>query len=57
MTTMLFEDFGRYSDVLRARSGEVVKVRFVEPGDAELLRAYVRAIARVALQALFRADP
>ena len=45
MTTMLFEDFGRYSDVLRARSGEVVKVRFVEPGDAEPLRAYVRALS------------
>lgn len=45
MTTVPFEDFGRYSDVLRARSGEAVKVRFVEPRDAEPLRAYVRGLS------------
>lgn len=45
MTMLPFEEFGRYSDVLHARSGDVVKVRFVEPGDAEPLRTYVRALS------------
>lgn len=45
MTTMPFEEFGRYSDSLHTRSGEVVKLRFVELADAELLRAYVRSLS------------
>src|SRR5215218_9504730 len=31
MTTMRFDDLRQYSDALRARSGETVTVRFVEP--------------------------
>ena len=34
MTTIRFDDLRQYSDVLRARNGEVVTVRFVEPRDA-----------------------
>ena len=44
MTTMRFEDLGQYSDVLRARSGEAVTVRFVEPRDAEALQNYFRSL-------------
>jgi len=34
MTTMRLNDLRQYSDVLRARNGEVMSVRFVEPRDA-----------------------
>ena len=44
MTTMRFDDLGQYSDVLRARSGEAVTVRFVEPRDAEALQNYFRSL-------------
>jgi GNAT superfamily N-acetyltransferase len=44
MTTMRFDDLKQYSDVLRARSGETVTVRFVEPRDAEALQNYFRAL-------------
>jgi len=44
MTTMRFDDLRQYSDVLRARSGDVVTVRFVEPRDAEALQNYFRAL-------------
>ena len=44
MTTMRFDDLRQYSDVLRARSGDVVTVRFVEPRDAEALQSYFRAL-------------
>ena len=44
MTTMRFNDLRQYSDVLRARSGETVTVRFVEPRDAEALQSYFRAL-------------
>src|SRR5712672_4054622 len=43
MTTMRF-DLRQYSDVLRARSGETVTVRFVEPRDAEPLQNYFSAL-------------
>jgi len=44
MTTMRLDDLRQYSDVLRARSGEVVTVRFVEPRDAEALQNYFRLL-------------
>ena len=44
MTTMRLGDLRQYSDVLRARNGEVVTVRFVEPGDAEALQNYFRSL-------------
>lgn len=44
MTTMRFDDLKRYSDLLRARSGEALTVRFVEPRDAEPLQNYFRAL-------------
>ena len=44
MTTMRFDDLRQYSDVLRARSGEAVTVRFVEPRDAEALQNYFRSL-------------
>jgi GNAT superfamily N-acetyltransferase len=44
MTTMRFDDLRQYSDALRARSGESVTVRFVEPRDAEPLQNYFRSL-------------
>ena len=44
MTTIRFYDLRQYSDVLRARNGEVVTVRFVEPRDAEALQNYFRSL-------------
>ena len=44
MTTIRFDDLRQYSDVLRARNGEVVTVRFVEPRDAEALQNYFRSL-------------
>ena len=44
MTTMRFDDLRQYSDLLRARSGEALTVRFVEPRDAEALQNYFRAL-------------
>ena len=44
MTTMCFDDLRQYSDVLRARGGNAVTVRFVEPRDAEPLQNYFRSL-------------
>ena len=44
MTAMRFDDLRQYSDVLRARSGEALTVRFVEPRDADALQNYFRAL-------------
>jgi GNAT superfamily N-acetyltransferase len=44
MTTMRFDDLRQYSDVLRARSGEIVTVRFGEPRDADALQNYFRSL-------------
>jgi len=44
MTTMRFDDLRQYSDVLRARNGNSVTVRFVEPRDGEALQNYFRAL-------------
>jgi RimJ/RimL family protein N-acetyltransferase len=44
MAAMRFDDLRQYSDVLRARSGEALTVRFVEPRDAEALQNYFRSL-------------
>jgi GNAT superfamily N-acetyltransferase len=44
MTIMRFDDLKQYSDVLRARNGNTVTVRFVEPRDGEALQNYFRAL-------------
>src|SRR5256885_11235919 len=44
MTTMRFDDLRQYSDMLRARNGQAVTVRFVEPRDAEALQNYFRSL-------------
>jgi GNAT superfamily N-acetyltransferase len=41
---MRFDDLRQYSDVLRARNGSAVTVRFVEPRDAEVLQSYFRSL-------------
>ena len=45
MTALRFDDLRQYSDVLRARNGNAVTVRFVEPRDAEELQNYIRALS------------
>ena len=44
MTTMRFDDLRQYSDLLHARHGHSVTVRFVEPRDAAALQNYFRAL-------------
>jgi GNAT superfamily N-acetyltransferase len=44
MSTMRFDDLRQYSDVLRARNGDAITVRFVEPRDADALQNYFRAL-------------
>jgi RimJ/RimL family protein N-acetyltransferase len=45
MTTLRFDELKQYSDELRTRSGEPVKLRFVEPRDAEELQSYFRSLS------------
>jgi RimJ/RimL family protein N-acetyltransferase len=45
MSVLRLDDLKQYSDVLRARDGRPVNVRFVEPRDAEELQAYFRALS------------
>ena len=45
MTAFGLDDLKQYSDVLRARSGKPVTVRFVEPRDAEELQNYFRSLS------------
>jgi RimJ/RimL family protein N-acetyltransferase len=45
MSTLRLDDLKQYSDVLRARNGSAVTVRFVEPRDAEELRNYFRSLS------------
>jgi RimJ/RimL family protein N-acetyltransferase len=44
MTALHLDDLKQYSDVLRAKGGNAVKVRFVEPGDREELQNYIRSL-------------
>jgi GNAT superfamily N-acetyltransferase len=39
------DEFSRHSDVLRARRGDVITLRFAMPADAEALQAYVRSLS------------
>ncbi len=45
MTTLRLDDLRQYSDVLHARHGHSVTVRFVEPRDAEALQDYFRSLS------------
>jgi GNAT superfamily N-acetyltransferase len=45
MTTLRFDNLQQYSDVLRARDGEAINVRFVEPRDGEELQNYFRSLS------------
>ena len=45
MTALRLDDLRQYSDVLRARNGNPVTVRFVEPRDAEELQNYFRSLS------------
>ena len=45
MTTLRLDELKQYSDELQTRSGEPVKLRFVEPGDAEELQNYFRSLS------------
>jgi GNAT superfamily N-acetyltransferase len=45
MTALRFDDLRQHSDILRLRTGQSLTVRFVEPGDAEALQAYVRSLS------------
>jgi len=45
MTSLRLENLAQYSDTLRARSGEKVTVRFVEPRDAEQLQNYYGSLS------------
>lgn len=45
MTVLQLEDLRQHSDILRARSGEAVTVRFAGPGDAEELQNYYRSLS------------
>jgi GNAT superfamily N-acetyltransferase len=44
MTALRLSDLRQHSDILRLRSGKSLKVRFVEPGDAGALQAYIRSL-------------
>ena len=44
MIALRFDDLRQHSDILRLPSGKSVTVRFVEPGDAEALQGYFRAL-------------
>ena len=45
MSTLRLDDLKQYSDVLRARNGNPVTVRFVEPRDAGELQSYFRSLS------------
>ncbi|KRR05906.1 GNAT family N-acetyltransferase [Bradyrhizobium valentinum] len=45
MTMMRLDDLRQHSDVLRARNGEMLAVRFVEPRDADALQNYFRSLS------------
>ncbi|PWE76534.1 GNAT family acetyltransferase [Bradyrhizobium sp. SUTN9-2] len=45
MSTLRLDDLKQYSDVLRARHGERLNVRFVEPRDTDELQHYFRSLS------------
>ena len=44
MTALRLDDLRQHSDTLRLRSGQSLQLRFVEPGDADALQGYFRAL-------------
>jgi hypothetical protein len=44
MTELRLDDLRQHSDTLRLRSGQSLQLRFVEPGDADALQGYFRAL-------------
>jgi GNAT superfamily N-acetyltransferase len=46
MTAQRLDHLKQYSDVLHLRSGQRLKLRFVEPDDADELQAYVRGLSQ-----------
>jgi GNAT superfamily N-acetyltransferase len=44
MTAFRLDDLRQHTDSLRLRNGQSVKVRFVEPGDADALQGYFRGL-------------
>jgi GNAT superfamily N-acetyltransferase len=44
MIALRLNDLRQHSDILRLRNGRPLTVRFVEPGDADALQAYFRAL-------------
>ena len=46
MTALRLDDLKQYSDVLRAKNGSEIKVRFVEPRDREELQNYIRSLSQ-----------
>jgi RimJ/RimL family protein N-acetyltransferase len=44
MTPLRFDDLRQHSDLLRARNGDAITVRFVEPRDADVLQNYFRGL-------------
>src|ERR1700743_3009920 len=45
MLKLNLADLAQYSDVIHTRRGEAVTLRFVAPGEAEQLQAYVRGLS------------
>jgi RimJ/RimL family protein N-acetyltransferase len=45
MTALRLDNLEQYSDVLRARSGESITLRFIAPRDGEELQAYFRSLS------------
>ena len=45
MVALRLDDLKQYSDVLRAKDGSEIKVRFVEPRDREELQSYIRSLS------------
>ncbi|MFB9263172.1 GNAT family N-acetyltransferase [Bradyrhizobium erythrophlei] len=45
MTALRLDDLKQYSDVLRAKNGSPINVRFVEPRDREELQSYIRSLS------------
>jgi GNAT superfamily N-acetyltransferase len=45
MTALRLDDLRQHTDVLRARSGEAITVRFVEPRDADAIQNYFRGLS------------
>lgn len=44
MMRLQLDDLAPYADTLQSRRGDAITIRFVTPGDAEALQAYVRSL-------------